>query len=192
MVVTVCLHLHTLHTTAFKVSFCSHVAPTLHAASSRISSLSPLSSTSSLCYQAKLSPYLSSRGVVADTGSGTSTIIIDPLTLSYTRTIVFLNLSLPTNSSRVHDEQAPLPGFPDNVQEGIYAQTFPTTSFNAYFLKELAKEIVNEYITLSKVDLLHGVYHPCEQPSSTSSSSPLWGKRLRGSSILSVLLECIH
>ena len=133
---------------------------------------------------------------MADTGSGTSTIVIDPLSLSYTRTIVFLNLSLPTNASRVHDEQAPLPDFPDKVQEGIYAQTFPATSFNAYFVRELAKETVNEYVTLSKVDLLHGVYHPCEQPSSTSSSSPEVRYTIRSTRVQtlrdSILLEIAH
>ena len=153
----------------------------VHAASSAAPFPLTLSPDTGLCYEAKLTPYLSSRTKVSETGSGTSTIIIDPLSLSYTRTIVFSDLSSPSDVSQVHDEQAPLPGFPDKVQEGSYIQTFPPkTPFSAYYIKELAKENVNEYITLSKVDILHGVYLPCKESPTSPSAAHLPGKRLRG------------
>ena len=146
----------------------------MHAASSAAPFPLTLSPDTGLCYEAKLTPYLSSRTKVSETGSGTSTIIIDPLSLSYTRTIVFSDLSSPSDANHVHDERTPLPNFPDKVLEGMYVQTFPTTPFSAYYVKQLAKEIVNEYITLSKIGVFYGVYHPCESPS---------GKRMRGTPI---------
>ena len=162
----------------FLVGFLYNAA---HAAASPEPAPLILTPDSNLCYQAKLTPYLSSRTKVSETGSGTSTIVIDPLSLSYTRTIVFVDLSSPSDVSQVHDEQAPLTGFPDKVQEGSYTQTFPPkTPFSAYYIKELAKEKVNEYITLSKVDILHGVYLPCKETLTSPPAALLPGKRLRG------------
>ena len=163
----------------FLVGFLYNAA---HAAASPEPAPLILTPDSNLCYQAKLTPYLSSRTKVSETGSGTSTIVIDPLSLSYTRTIVFSDLSSPSDASYVHDERAPLPNFPDKVQEGSYTQTFPTAPFSAYYVKQLAKEIVNDYITMSKVGVFYGVYHPCEQSTSTATTDTS-GKRLRGALI---------
>ena len=60
-------------------------------------------------------PYKRSDGKVFGSGSGTSTIIIDPEHLTYTRTIVFSDLSTPVDESYVHDKLMNLPGFPINV-----------------------------------------------------------------------------
>lgn len=132
----------------------------------------------SLCYQAKLTPYLSSKTKVADTGSGTATLNIDPVHLTYTRTIVFSDLSFPTKE--VHDERAILEGFPTNVQAGSYTQSIAEHPFNAHYFKELELKTVGTFLTFSGEDLLHGTYIPCHQTLSSSAlSAPR--KQLRGS-----------
>ena len=125
-----------------------------------------------LCFQTKLVPYKRSDGKVFGTGTGMATIIIDPEHLTYTRTIVFSDLSTPVDESYVHDKLMNLPGFPVNVKWGAYIQTFPENPLHADYFKNLKAKYVGIYLAFNDFDVLHGnVYTPCDDAGFTSPSS---------------------
>ena len=125
-------------------------------------------------------PYKRSDGKVFGSGSGTSTIIMDPEHLTYTRTIVFSDLSTPVDESYVHDKLMNLPGFPINVNSGTYSQTLNENPLRVHYFKELEAKNVGIFLTFNDNDILHGdVYVPCG--AATLSSLKSSHKSLRGS-----------
>ena len=117
------------------------------------------------CFQVELSPFKGSDGKVHGKGSGMATIRIDRQRGTYTRTIVFADLSLPTDAKFVHDPlMMDLPGFPVSVRSGTYTQTFVTNPIHDDFFKDL------DFLALNANDILQGnVYSLCKEASSSKS-----------------------
>ena len=129
-------------------------------------------SSRNLCYHTKLVPFTRSDGKVYGTGSGAYTVVVNPENLTYTRTIVFSDLSNPTDESYVHEKLMKLTNFPINVYSGAYTQTFVGDSFQAnYFYNQKARP-ADIYIFFNQFDILHGrESSPCEEIASSTSAS---------------------
>ena len=131
---------------------------------------SELQGNQHLCFEVKLTPFRGGDGKVSGKGSGTATIHIDPKHLSYTRTIVFADLSSPTDASYVHDKLMNLPGFPVKVRGGTYTQTFPSNPAHAAYFKDLEGKFVGILLALNANDILHGnAYSPCQDTTPSKS-----------------------